>query len=443
MTFKIFAKSFVCSVFEKQFKKNTAYFAVFFCATFLLKIRLHCDILKKEIKEIFQMKIDVVASTRPNYVASKQEFDTLGGHCAGVCYMPGTFSEIMQESEKKTERRIKQTKESYHHSVYDHSSITLALSDIPKALAMVLNNEKMYTTSEKSARYTKMNLQPQEQKLYDKWLFIFEEIIKKKYQSSYPEFFTDSKIEKLAQENARYLISVFTPTSMIYTTSYRQLNLIYAFMQKELNRENQNAFYLALRPAMKDFCTAIEELNYVDEDLSKNDKNRQFSLVKQSYIPREYFGDVYATTYKGSFAQLAQAQRHRTIAYSFSLLDTNEFYVPPIIQNSKILTTEWHKDCEKQAHLFPQGMLVNISECAKFDDFVLKMMERKCTFAQLEINQQANQTLSKYITALQSSNHPRLEELKAYSHGSRCTFPNYTCENPCGFKDGVVETRQI
>ncbi|NCB48660.1 MAG: hypothetical protein EOM55_03470 [Clostridia bacterium] len=390
------------------------------------------------------MKIDVIASTQSNYVAQKSEFDNLGGHTAGVCYMPGSYDDILNESTEKTERRIKQTKDSAHHSVYDHPSISLSISDIPKALAMLLNNEKMYTTSEKSARYTKMILKEDEKKLYDKWLEIYKKIIKEKYQSNFPLFFTDSKIEKLAQENARYLISVFTPTSMIYTTSYRQLNLIYSFLQKEINRENQNIFFTELIPPMKDLCAGLEKLDYIDEKLSQNEKHREQSLLKQGYTPKEYFGDVYATTYKGSFAELAQAQRHRTLSYNISLLDKNEFYIPPIIRENENLSQEWRKDCEKQAYVFPQGMLVNISEYGTLDNFILKMLERKCTFAQLEINQQTNDTLKKMIKGLKDINHKRATELeKGYTKGSRCTFPDYTCKTPCGFKDGVCEEREI
>ena len=39
---------------------------------------------------------------------------------------------------------------------------------------MVLNNEHQYTTSEKSARYTKMKLSQKEQLVYDKWLEMFK-----------------------------------------------------------------------------------------------------------------------------------------------------------------------------------------------------------------------------------------------------------------------------
>lgn len=392
------------------------------------------------------MKISVIATTKPDYVATKEEIENFSGHNAGVCYMPGSFSELVNEPSKKTLNRVKQTKGSGHHSVYDHACINLYLEDIPKALAMVLNNEKQYTTSEKSARYTKMVLKENEQKLYDKWLNTFKTLIAERYQAKFPNFFTDSKVEKLAQENARYLISVFTPTSMVYSTTYRQLNNVYHMMQKEINRDEkeQNKFYKMLKPAMIDFCNAIKENTpYFDELINGNAKSRTLSLMNHNEKVIEYFGDVYATSYRASFACLAQAQRHRTICYTMKLLEKPEFYVPPILKDNESLVAEWINDCNTQAEVFPQGMLVSVNEMGTFDNFVLKMMERKCSFAQLEINQSTNETLNKYVEGLKENNHPRSEEMESYTKGSRCTFNNYTCTSPCGFADGITETREI
>lgn len=202
------------------------------------------------------MKISVIASTQENYLATKSEFDSLSGHSAGVCYMPNNFEELFGEPVEKTLKRCNRTKVDQHHSVFGHPHITLSLENIPKGLAMVLNNEGIYNTSEKSARYTKMILTPEEQQLYNKWLDIYKNLIKEEYQEKYPQFFTDLKIEKLAQEKARYLISVFTPTSMVYTVSYQQLNYLYKMIKNEINNENSNDFMNALKPAMKDLCSA-------------------------------------------------------------------------------------------------------------------------------------------------------------------------------------------
>ena len=64
-----------------------------------------------------------------------------------------------------------------HHSVYDHVAISFDLKNVPKILAMVINNEHQYTTSEKSARYTKVVkddtiISSREEELYNKWIEI-------------------------------------------------------------------------------------------------------------------------------------------------------------------------------------------------------------------------------------------------------------------------------
>ena len=390
------------------------------------------------------MKVSVIGSSHANYVANKRDFDLFSGKVAGVCYMPNSFENLIQEEETKTDKRIAQTKNNGHHSVYDHNTINLYLEDIPKALAMVLNNEKMYTTSEKSARYTKMVLKEEEQKIYDKWLAIFKDLIAKKYQEQYPSFFSNGKIEKLAQENARYLISVFTPTSMVYSVSYRQLNYLYCFLKKEIEKEHNDKFSKMLVPYYKDLCKELDATGFVDEVLQKDMKGRTFSFIKQNSAPvTEYYGDVYITSYKGSFAQLAQAQRHRTLCYNIEFLDEAEFYIPPILKTNNALVEDWLADCKKQADCLPQGMLIKINESGTLENFVLKMLERKCTFAQLEINQQTSETLKVYVKNLKETNHPRKDELDAYTKGSRCTFPGYVCTSPCGFAEGITEKREI
>ena len=291
-----------------------------------------------------------------------------------------------------------------------------------------------------------MILKDSEQKLYDKWLGIYKDLITEKYQQKYPQVFTDKKIEKLAQENARYLISVFTPTSMIYTVSYQQLNYLYQMLKNEINNPESNAFMQGLKPAMSDFCTMLEQqCPYIDSEIGKgvDNKNRKLSLIGSMIRPEQYFGDVYSVSYEGTFAQLAQAQRHRTIDYNITFLEEPKFYVPPIIRQSEELTREWLRDIEKQTSVFPQGLLININEFGRLDWFIQKMKERKCTFAQLEIDQQTDRILRQYVEELQAKNHPRAEELAQYTKGSRCTFPDYKCPSPCRFAEGVKGTRII
>ena len=384
----------------------------------------------------------MIATTHPNYIATKEELEIFSGHAAGVCYMAGSFSDLVQEPEEKTEKRIGLTKGNGHHSVFGHETINLYLEEIPKALAMVLNNEKEYTTSEKSARYTKMIMTDDEKKVYDKWCGIFESLIREKYQEKFPEFFSDNKIKKLAQENARYLISVFTPTSMIYSTSYRQLNVLYALFQKEIQRDNQNDFYNMLKPYMIEFCDLIRNTPYFDETLANVGRLRHLSLINPyKYEMQQIFSDTYQTSYKASFAMLAQAQRHRTISYNIQLPDVAEYYIPPIIKDNDDLIGQWLEDISKVK--FPQGQLIRINECGSLDNFILKMYERRCSCAQLEINEQTTKTYQEYTTALTNNHHPRADEMKQFSKGARCTYPDFECTSKCMFADGIIEKRFI
>jgi len=392
------------------------------------------------------MRIEIIGSTKNGYEATKEELENLSGHAAGVCYMPNSFSDLLNEPEEKTIKRANMTKISGHHSVFGHPHITLSFEDIPKGLALLLNNENAYDTSEKSARYTKMKLTPKEQELYDKWSEIFIGLITEKYQNNCPTFFTDKHIVKLAQENARYLISVFTPTTMVHTLSYRQLNYIYGMLKNEIENENSNEFMQLLKPSMIDFCNALDKTPYVDYDLQKGiiKKARVLSLFNpRNYLPEEYFGDVYSVNYEGSFASLGQAQRHRTLNYSINLLDEKKFYIPPILRNNQALVDEWIKDCNNEELVFPQATLVSINEQGNIDNLILKAKERKCSCAQIEIDNQTTDILNRYSRNLKEKNHPRAEELEKYTHGSRCTFPDYKCDEPCRFIDGINGTRQI
>ena len=111
------------------------------------------------------MKVSVIANTSCDEINDKELFTKLGGKLAGICYMPSNFEALDHEDAQKTLKRANTTKSSGHHSVFEHSYITLYLEDVPKLFAMLLNNERAYTTSEKSARYTKMSVSGGEKEL--------------------------------------------------------------------------------------------------------------------------------------------------------------------------------------------------------------------------------------------------------------------------------------
>lgn len=371
------------------------------------------------------MEIKVIASTKVGYVMQKDEAVDFSGKSAGICYLPDTVETLFAEAPEKTQRRADGNIKSGHHSVFGHPTYNLSLEGIPKILAMILNNEKIYNTSEKSARYTHMEPSPQEKELYEKWIEIFKEQI----LTQYPKF-EDKRALKLAQENARYLISVFTPaTVMEYTVNFGQLNYIINWAKDYIKNAEENTFSIKLKETFKEFLAAMPDLEI--EGLDSRNKNRNFSLFAKRKNRNEEFGENYSVTYLASFAQLAQAQRHRTLSYEITLLDEPKYYVPPIIAGTN-LEQEWLKDISSLKEFFPQGMLVQVNERGTIENFVLKCMERLCGFSQLEIMQETKNIMNKYLEATKDK--PELYQyLLPYSRGARCTFPGWKCDSPCVF----------
>ena len=382
------------------------------------------------------MEVKIIGSTKPGYQITKEEAVLFSGKSAGICYMPETIETLFSEPEEKTIKRANATLNRGHHSVFDHVTINLALSNIPKILAMILNNEGMYTTSEKSARYTKMQASERESKLYEKWILKFSEEILEEY----PQIEEKQRI-KLAQENARYLISVFTPaTIMEYSVSFRQLNYIFAFFKNFINNEPDTEFNKLLKQVLAEFNNQIE--NLIIPNLNSDIKQRKITLFS-SRNHKEEFGECYSCNYYGTFAELAQAQRHRTLRYNMQIENNPKFYIPKIIENKEVLKKEWLEDINSLKDLFPQGMLVKINERGTVEDFILKCKERLCGCAQLEIMLQSKEILDKYIENTKDSNKDVYEYLLPYERGVRCTFKGWKCISPCmwGAKNSL--TRKI
>ncbi|MCL2621494.1 MAG: FAD-dependent thymidylate synthase [Firmicutes bacterium] len=390
------------------------------------------------------MKISVVAGTKLGKTP-KEEFDDLGGKAAGICYMASTFEEICTEPKEKTIKRTALTKSMGHHSVYDHCNITLYLHEIPRVIEVLLDNERMMTSSVKSGRYTQHVLKPDETIIYEKWLNIFQDLIAKKYKYVAPKFFSDSRILKLAQENARYLTSSFTLVSMAHTMSYRQLNYVYGFIRDFIKNSatTKNKFILKLLPYLKEFLKQLDDTGYIDNQLVANGKNRELSLFN-NYKASEYFGDVYCTSYKVSFAVFLHLNRHRTLKHYIAEPNDNfDFYTPELIADDAEYSKQWYDDLTKLKSNYPQAMLIDVTEMGNIDDFILKVIERKCSCVMLETQRNVTDVLNRYYQQLEKSNHPRAKDLKGYLKGARCTFPNYKCDFPCQFADAITEKRKV
>lgn len=380
------------------------------------------------------MKIKVIASTKVGHALPKEEAIDFSGKSAGICYLPDSLEKLLAEPAEKTQRRAKGNLASGHHSVFGHPTYNLALEGIPKIIAMILNNEKNYNTSEKSARYTKMEPSEEEKVLYEKWIEIYKQAIGKEY----PDF-DEKKIQKLAQENARYLISIFTPaTIMEYTVNFQQLNFIISWFEDYIKNEPENDFSMKVKKAMQEFLQELPDLKV--EKLNPRLKGTKLSLFARRSREEE-FGENYCTNYLASFAQLAQAQRHRTLAYEMTLLDKPQYYVPKIIRGTEY-EEEWIRDISSLKNYYPQGMLVKVNERGTVENFVLKCTERLCGAAQLEIMEQTKETMDKYMKSVENKKEI-YEYLLPYSKGARCTFPGWKCNSPCIFGGKNAMDRKI
>ena len=383
------------------------------------------------------MKANLISFTNFNNGEENFNLSNALEFCAkmgGICYMKDDFGTLLNEPKEVTDRRLNQVLTSGHHSVFDHFKLTFEFSQIPKILAMILNNEKDYSTSEKSARYTKFeNLPGKEGLLYSKWIEKLSPIILEKYPMLYKKNAKNPtlKITKLAQENARYFVSIFTPmTTMGYTVSLRQLNYILYMIEEYIATCESNSFNLKLVPYLKEFVSLFDE--YRVKDLIPKGKNRKLSLFgdkRYENIP-DIFSYVYQTSFKASYACMAQNQRHRSEHSYIYNLDKFEFYVPEIINDNEILREEWLNDAKSIADLYPQGRLIKIVQTGNLDTLLLKARERVCGQAQLEIMRHTVSIINKFK---ENSEYGYILEEETNNKIAKCKYNNAICSSPCIF----------
>ena len=267
--------------------------------------------------------------------------------------------------------------------------------------------------------------------MYEKWIDIYQKVIKEQC----PEM-DDKKAKKLAMENARYLISVFTPaTIMEYTVNFGQLNYIAHWFENFIKNAEDSAFNVKLKKVFEEFNEQISDL--LVPELNSDVKGRTISFFAKRKREEE-FGENYCVNYQGTFAELAQAQRHRTLYYEISIPEEHTYFVPPIIKGTE-LETEWLKDINSLDEEFPQGLMLDINERGTVENFIMKCQERLCGAAQLEIALQTKEILDKYIENTKDTKKEIYEYLLPYTKGARCTFPGFKCTLPCmwGAKRGI------
>ena len=426
------------------------------------------------------------------------------GKNAGICYMGDSYFDSAVSDPAKALPRFIGTAKNAHHSISDHVRIEVLMEGISKMMAIVLNSLQDYATSEKSGRYTIMTGNSEREcELYDKWCKIYQDVILKEepdiddawlqsmLDKKYPDngykvvnckrmevepklcvtddresfnwFYNDlmnnnnRPSRKKAQENARYVLSVFTrSTTMGYSTSLRQWNYIYDWCQKYLSqfmprydKEYVNAmtnnggkvtivykgtdtpvtyFEEQLYYDMLKLSNFIFENLYVEE--LRDTKNRYFEFLvngsgekdhpmryynisafepdgytntfdytEKTHSEDDIIDTVYQVAYPASFVHIAQAERHRTLQYFMYFNPCSkvfDWFVPPIIRGTEY-EGQWLEDLELVKDIIPQATQVMIVETGHISKFILKCEERLCSKAQWEIMNQTKLTAKRFL----------------------------------------------
>lgn len=361
------------------------------------------------------MKVDLVGSTEG--IKDLQTAKRWIQNHARICYTEKNWGELVEEGFK--EGLMGSLISRGHHSPFDHFNLNFYLDGPEKALAMVFNNQGVYTTSEKSARYTTMKGIPEKQmKLYEKWdKWFLGEMSSRFPQTDFPKLYQKggdgkSTAEKLAQENARYVTSVFTPTKMTHSVSLRQTNILYHWFNDFIagNENSSEEFKARLARSMKGFTESPEVKKWVIDEAQ---------VAMKGNIPLKFFGskveehfgeDVYSTNYTASFASLAQLHRHRLANYivseGFQKGAPLNFYAPRLVMASEKYR-EWLDDLESVAETdFPQAQLLRVGERGLREYLIAKTEERECGLAQLETARVVAHVLDKYAHKI-----PEMEDL--------------------------------
>jgi thymidylate synthase ThyX len=410
-------------------------------------------------KEIF-MKVTEVARTAFGAKHSQEDALVFAGTQGAICYSSSSYAEIEAQSEETRIKRAENTLKRGHHSILGPYRITLVFEGIPKIAAMVLNSLGEYSTLERSARYTEFKpLTCEEGALYEKWRERFGKMIEAEYPAEVSSLGIHK--DKLAMENARYMLSVFTPTTMSYETSIRQLGYIVRWFlsmaTRIKNSGTKDPFTTRLAETLSETSEAIFNITGFELDDGKNrgvdfiafdfpvgqgNGKTVYDIEKAGSANNSFgFGSfAYQAIYEASFAAVAQLQRHRTIKYNI-LCDTQgeqRYHVPALVIKNGA-EEEWLKDISGLKEHTPQGTLVKTLERGTPETLVLKGLERLCGRVQLETAMLTKKLASEYARWARDHNSALYEYLRdALLDTSgmvlpRCSAGKYVCTDGCPF----------
>lgn len=395
--------------------------------------------------------IQVFPFVAPNetHPITKTEALSYCGKALNMCYLKDDFSEIEKEPLENSLKRANTCIASGHHSGFEHAKITLRIEGISKMMAMILNSQRKYATSEKSGRYTVLKIENERQEaLRQKWQAIFEERIREQGEALLREYYVrqglpEEKVQKKvamdirkkAQENSRNVTGILTAkTKMIFSMDMRQFSYLrYELKQFIQDNRYDTPFFRRLKEEMKEFLTCTEPYGLEEEGLTPAAKGITLPFFSPYKTREEEFGECYSMNEYVSASSFAQMMRHRTITYCvLDMLVGEKFYVPACIEAEESLVQEWIEDLKSVTTEddFPQATMFLINERGTFENFIEKMEERLCGAAQLEIAMLSKHQLEKYWK--NTTNPNAKEALSHINTGARCTF-GYPCKAPCVF----------
>lgn len=408
-------------------------------------------------------QINIVAVSHETDKISLEELNVLAGKYGGTCYAKAGYETIKHQPEEKALKRAMSTAKRGHHSVFQHSVISFEII-CSKMVAMILNSMGVSNTSEKSARYTYMHPEePEVADIYTKWCGRFMELIPIYFERELsmegkPFTMSDSLLEKAALDQARYMLSVFTPTSIVYSIPYRNLCYLLEWMTRMADNISSLPASLYNTRLQSELYSMVKTFKAViGEELPFGDNKDEFLHIlpyqatgEQWHIDHEILGDVYSVERQASWASVAHLLRHRTLTHWFNAAEPGEygFYLPPLLtlERNAPYKAEWERDIQSIAKYSPQGTKVSFVEQGSFDKFILMCKERLCSRALLETQNVCRDILQSFRPEDLSPFNRKLLQEHTDKNGQpcpRCQFKDFHCVENCSFGGNRAFTRLI
>lgn len=318
-----------------------------------------------------KLELNIIGQTNicNDIVFDKNSALEVAGSAASICYDEKANTDMAKYLSEDSEAKIKRGNSMVkvgHGSPLEHFSISFVIKNMSKIQSLLLNNQRVYSLTERSFRYTRPDDMPF---LYKKWLKILE-------KQNIPK--------KKAQETARYMISMFDRNSTAYyTMNIRQINVVLRMLEDFLSADDflydNEAVFESLVHA--EALELYDTLKLFDMGLQKS-RYQKLLFYKSEYPDDKIFDENYVATSTATPVSIAQLQRHRTISYSFSLNEKKGkmYYIPPFL--NKELSIEWYNDAKSV--YYPNCMLFELKESGTILDFMMKYDLRKGENVQAE-----------------------------------------------------------